>query len=136
MVGSLRIPLSACGDGGGEDGGGGEDDEGGGGSGGGEDGGGGASGGRGEDGGGGDDGGEVGGGGGGAGGGGGEDGGGGGVSEVTLGPLRITPVTEATNARKSVAFCDLIASKPVCISSKSHLPKVAIPFSSTERDFF
>ena len=34
------------------------------------------------------------------------------VSEVTLGPLRITPVTEATNARKSVAFSDLIASKP------------------------
>jgi hypothetical protein len=26
------------------------------------------------------------------------------VSETTLGPLRITPVTEATNARKSVAF--------------------------------
>ncbi len=34
------------------------------------------------------------------------------VSEVALGPLRITPVTEATNARKSVAFSDLIASKP------------------------
>ena len=34
------------------------------------------------------------------------------VSEVTLGPLRITPVIEATNARKSVAFSDLIASKP------------------------
>ena len=34
------------------------------------------------------------------------------VSEVTLGPRRITPVTEATNARKSVAFSDLIASKP------------------------
>ena len=34
------------------------------------------------------------------------------VSEVTLGPLRITPVTEATNARKSVAFSDRIASKP------------------------
>jgi hypothetical protein len=33
------------------------------------------------------------------------------VSEVTLGPLMITPVTEATNARKSVAFSDLIASK-------------------------
>jgi hypothetical protein len=30
---------------------------------------------------------------------------------VTLGPLRITPVTEATNARKNVAFSDLIASK-------------------------
>jgi hypothetical protein len=30
---------------------------------------------------------------------------------VTLGPLRITPVTEATNARNSVAFCDRIASK-------------------------
>jgi hypothetical protein len=26
------------------------------------------------------------------------------VSETTLGPLRITPVTEATNARTSVAF--------------------------------
>ena len=37
------------------------------------------------------------------------------VSEVTLGPLRITPVTEATNARKSVAFSDLIASKPAPI---------------------
>jgi hypothetical protein len=34
------------------------------------------------------------------------------VSEVTLGPRMITPVTEATNARKSVAFNDLIASKP------------------------
>jgi hypothetical protein len=31
------------------------------------------------------------------------------VSEVTFGPLRITPVTEGTNARKSVAFSDLIA---------------------------
>jgi hypothetical protein len=26
------------------------------------------------------------------------------VSETTLGPLRITPVAEATNARKSVAL--------------------------------
>ena len=33
------------------------------------------------------------------------------VSEVTLGPRMITPVTEATNARKSVAFSDFIASK-------------------------
>jgi hypothetical protein len=33
------------------------------------------------------------------------------VSEVTLGPRTITPVTEATNTRKSVAFSDLIASK-------------------------
>ena len=32
------------------------------------------------------------------------------VSEVTLGPRTITPVTEATNARKSVAFSDHIAS--------------------------
>jgi hypothetical protein len=31
---------------------------------------------------------------------------------VTLGPRMITPVTEATNARKSVIFSDLIASKP------------------------
>jgi hypothetical protein len=35
------------------------------------------------------------------------------VSEVTFGPLRITPVTEGTNARKSVAFSDLIASKAI-----------------------
>jgi hypothetical protein len=40
------------------------------------------------------------------------------VSEVTLGPRTITPVTEATNARKSVAFSDLIASKPVaCVGA-------------------
>ena len=31
------------------------------------------------------------------------------VSETTLGPLRITPVAEATNARTSVAFSDPIA---------------------------
>jgi len=31
------------------------------------------------------------------------------VSEVTLGPLRITPVTEAASARKSVAVLDVIA---------------------------
>jgi hypothetical protein len=45
------------------------------------------------------------------------------VSEVTLGPRTITPVTEATNARKSVAFSDLIASKPAPI----------LPFQSTKR---
>ena len=34
------------------------------------------------------------------------------VAEVTFGPLRITPVNEATDARKSVAISDLIENKP------------------------
>jgi hydroxyacyl-ACP dehydratase HTD2-like protein with hotdog domain len=30
------------------------------------------------------------------------------VSETTLGPRMMTPAAEATNARKSVALCDVI----------------------------
>ena len=41
------------------------------------------------------------------------------VSEVTLGPRTITPVTEATNARKSVAFSDLIYSRAIDKRSSS-----------------
>lgn len=45
------------------------------------------------------------------------------VSEVTLGPLRITPVTEATNARKSVAFSDRIARLDCRVLISSVSPK-------------